>query len=141
MEAAPVCGRCHKVLDNWVGNIMVDNSLYPERISQLQVICKGCTRQLDASGFRKQYHNIWELSWIREAPLLRLAEILQEITQQPEAVSRWEADAIKEVGFLVALTLPYEEARLFLRYLIPNEWDYDGAYLNRLKERFGMHAE
>lgn len=142
MEPAPVCSRCNKALNDWVGNIMVDRNLYgvhPSRISNLCVVCKPCTRELDRSGEGRAYHNFWELRWIKDSPMSYVGGMLQDLLVESKYITKkWDAEAVREIAFLVALTLPYEQGRSFMKYLNPAEWDHDGPYSNRLREAHGL---
>lgn len=63
----PKCEVCNQEIENWSGNVMIlDNLTSDEEIDDLQIWCKPCTNKLDAEGTGKQYHNLWELSWVKE---------------------------------------------------------------------------
>ncbi|AYO30244.1 hypothetical protein D2962_06085 [Biomaibacter acetigenes] len=63
----PKCEECGKILDDWQGNVMVDKKYYPDKIKELVIICKECTKRLDEEKEgRKLWHNIWELRWVKD---------------------------------------------------------------------------
>ena len=86
---APVCLHCNTELNEWKGNVMVKESeMSPGQvISHLEVWCKGCTRELDNAGRGRDYHNLWELSWVKETYFDQLEGLLKSAYNfSPEAV-------------------------------------------------------
>lgn len=59
------CEVCERELENYSANIMVGEWEYPNA-SDVHVICKQCTRNLDSIGIGKVFHNMWELGWLKE---------------------------------------------------------------------------
>ncbi len=104
----PQCERCETVLGDWSGNIMVptdDYLLSPSRIETVMVLCKKCTTSLDKSGKGNQWHNLWELSWIRDHPIHYLGRIL-EAAYSEEPSRRWSYESANKVFGLAAVAHP-----------------------------------
>ena len=95
--ATPSCAICQKNLPDWEGNVMVDGQEYPQRVARLQVVCKECTRKLDASGKRRDYHNIWELRWVREQPLYLISNMVMDVLEGEGAPHQWDREAVEYV--------------------------------------------
>jgi len=60
------CDLCNTPIDNWSGNVMIPKNSTEGTIDDLQIWCKPCTRKMDSAGPGMNYHNLWELNWIRE---------------------------------------------------------------------------
>lgn len=82
--AAPTCEHCGKVLSDWNGNLMVDGSTY--LVKEFIIWCKECTRELDREGIGKRYHNIWELSWIKNGYFQYLRKALDQYGEEEREV-------------------------------------------------------
>jgi hypothetical protein len=136
--AAPQCNHCGKTLYDWVGNIMVDAHEYLEYrvISDLQVICKYCTRRLDQTEKGDRYHNFWELKSIKDEPLIRMGRVLASFINGQKIDLIWGTESAKKLCFLVALTQPYKDAQNLLRYLIAEEANVDGKYVKALDDMY-----
>lgn len=79
------CDVCGKTLDSWIGNIMVPHSeLDGDVIYDLQIWCKPCTKELDSKGVGRRYHNLWELSWLKDGgeELLNASSYAKKFTYQ-----------------------------------------------------------
>ena len=61
-----VCEICNKELKDWSGNVMIPKKTDDETIEDLQIWCKECTVKEDKQGIGHLYHNLWELSWVKE---------------------------------------------------------------------------
>ncbi|MFB6367914.1 hypothetical protein ACFCP7_28595 [Paenibacillus elgii] len=95
--ASPKCVVCEEELSNWSGNIMVHKNHYPDTIDRLVIMCKNCTSELDKRGPGRQWHNLWELSWIKESYLDLEREIFKDLTHEN---SRWTLSALKDFNNL-----------------------------------------
>lgn len=93
----PRCDECNKSLPEWSGNIMVDNTEYPDKIEYIMVWCKECTGKLDRQGAGRQYHNLWELSWVKQGYFDLEKELFDELTS---GRPRWSFDALKRFNRL-----------------------------------------
>ena len=78
--AAPTCEHCGKVLSDWNGNLMVDGSTH--LVKEFFIWCKECTRELDRKGIGHRYHNIWELSWIKNDYFQLLRDALDQVGEE-----------------------------------------------------------
>ncbi|MGE1164509.1 hypothetical protein ACQJ0Y_14670 [Peribacillus simplex] len=94
---SPVCVHCDKELLDWKGNIMVDQNdfLKGRVVKELQVWCFDCTKEMDKKGYGKNYHHIWHLSWIQE-DFFGFVESVLDNSQNPNALVRWERQAVKD---------------------------------------------
>ncbi|GAB4230703.1 MAG: hypothetical protein Kow00121_59420 [Elainellaceae cyanobacterium] len=103
----PKCDRCQKELRDWQGNIMISEQPYHSRqeIKEIGVLCKQCTNQLDATGVGQQFHNIWELSWLKEHPVYYLGSMLTDLVSDDPNWT-WRKDAVHRICSLVAIAHP-----------------------------------
>lgn len=60
------CDVCKSPLNDWRGNVMIPRESFEGEIDDLQIWCKLCTKKLDREGKGRYYHNLWELSWVKE---------------------------------------------------------------------------
>lgn len=104
-EKHPVCEKCDKVLDDWMGNIMVPKSQYPDKIPYIQIWCKKCTVKLDEVGPGRDYHNLWELNWMQDFPE-RVRSIFEDMKYEPE---RWSDESLNKIIELGKLTTRFDE--------------------------------
>jgi hypothetical protein len=81
---APYCEHCGKVLDNWTGNVMVDASTH--LVKEFIIWCKECTRELDRKGYGRRYHNIWELSWVKNGYFELLRDAIDRAGEEEREV-------------------------------------------------------
>ncbi|MBC1800793.1 hypothetical protein [Listeria booriae] len=88
-----VCEICEKEIENYSANIMIRNSEYPNA-SNIFLVCKPCTSFLDSQGTQKgterDFHNIWELQWLKED----FSEFHEQIQKESKEGSRiWGQEA------------------------------------------------
>ncbi|KKI90680.1 hypothetical protein WQ54_19360 [Bacillus sp. SA1-12] len=93
----PRCDECNKPLPNWSGNVMVDGTTYPDNIDFIMIWCKECTGSLDRKGAGRQYHNLWELSWVKQGYFDLEKDLFEELTVGRR---RWSLDALKQFNRL-----------------------------------------
>lgn len=81
----PACVHCEKELSDWSGNVMVSSNemLKVGEISRLEVWCKQCTTKLDKTGYGRDYHNLWELSWVKETYFNQLESLVERMVESP----------------------------------------------------------
>lgn len=108
----PTCSSCGKTLKDWHGNVMVDSATWPERTEWIKIICKDCTGKLDDAGVGQQYHNLWELRWLKDKASLygEIECLLDNVTLPVGHPSRteWSRQALGDVLRLVALSMGAE---------------------------------
>lgn len=94
---SPRCDECNKLLEDWSGNIMVNSTEYPDKVNYLMIWCKQCTIDLDRKGVGGDYHNLWELSWVKQAYFDLEKELFTEILSGHK---NWSIDAINRFNNL-----------------------------------------
>jgi hypothetical protein len=67
---------------------MFDNKV----INSLEVWCKECTGKLDDKGYGRQYHNLWELSWVKEDYFEQLETLIERMAG--ESVYKFSQQAV-----------------------------------------------
>jgi hypothetical protein len=102
----PKCDWCDAELPDWTANIMVNTEVYFKQrtVGRLQVVCKPCTRKLYEQGKSSEWHNLWELRWVRDNLLHLLRGVLGSRTKGAEI--RWSDQAILDFCRLAELRLP-----------------------------------
>lgn len=78
---APVCVHCNTELSNWRGNVMVSKKemFEDKKVQHLQVWCKECTTRLDKNANGRDYHNLWELSWLKETYFEQMESLVNQL--------------------------------------------------------------
>jgi hypothetical protein len=105
----PICDVCSKELQDWIGNIMISSDDYfrqnPSKVESVNVFCKSCTRKMDGNGTGKQWHNLWELLWLKESTIYWLGSLIADLTsEEPRIV--WSQEAVEKVYALAAKAHP-----------------------------------
>ncbi|PHB54582.1 hypothetical protein COE92_14450 [Bacillus wiedmannii] len=91
---APICLHCKKEIENWSGNIMVKHEDMDSGVIQgLEVWCKECTVSLDKKGYGDNYHNLWELSWVKESYFNQLESLIHRMQEQ-EGIYKFSNQAV-----------------------------------------------
>ena len=100
---APECTHCHRLLDDWHGNVMVPNDSYMNRYwNEVTVVCKECSRAMTIAGHGRDLHNVWELRWLKDNTLFYIGSILANLTDR-EPTTKYSREAIEEIYRLAAL--------------------------------------
>ena len=101
----PKCMECHRDLEDWEGNVMVRSSDFGDRqIPEIRIICKQCTNALDSAGSGREWHNLWELRWVKTNPVWCLARALAGFIYDTHP--RWKQAAVEDLCSLVGLAHP-----------------------------------
>ncbi len=93
----PKCDVCKKVLKDWSGNIMIDSKKYHDEIEDFQIWCKECTDKLNSEDVDNLYHNIWELSLVKQGYLEMKLELFGGLKGDK---SKWSLEALKKFNQL-----------------------------------------
>lgn len=109
MPNMPHCEWCNQAIPDWSGNVMVNSDYgHVHEIRDARIICKPCTRRIDATGEGNQWHNYWELDWIKNPDSLYsdLQEILEELVSAVEdpgsTHTRWTRPALNRILPIIA---------------------------------------
>lgn len=91
------CDFCDSVLSDRVGNVVVPVNEWQSSvtITKVQVECKKCARLKEA----KDWHNIWELSWIAKEPLRYAFKIMEGQTsafEREPPTPKYSEDALND---------------------------------------------
>jgi hypothetical protein len=89
------CSRCGVATSS--ANVMVDSDEYFKKgeVNALVVVCKACTRQLDAQGVGKKLHNLWELAWFDDSVLRLMGSVMADLVDGPPR-KKWSKQAVDE---------------------------------------------
>ncbi|PEA53080.1 hypothetical protein CON64_20045 [Bacillus pseudomycoides] len=92
---APVCLQCKKRLQDWKGNVRIKKEeMFDTRVIQsLEIWCKECTTVLDEKGPGREYHNLWELSSVKESYFDQIISLISRM-QEKEGLYRFSEKAI-----------------------------------------------
>ena len=102
----PKCSVCGEELEDWQGNVLVPDSDFEAGIiSKIRVVCKPCTRRLDEKRVGEEWHNIWELHWLKESTIHYLCQVMSSFVDE-RPMFTWEKDAVEAVCRLAALAHP-----------------------------------
>ena len=103
---SPTCVVCEKELPDWQASIMVNNHAYNHEhiIDRLEVICKPCTRAMRGTSDFTKYHNIWELSWVKDRFVHLLGTVLFD--QSSKSDYKWSDEALNDFYRLAVLRFP-----------------------------------
>ncbi|MDW0118731.1 hypothetical protein QTL97_17545 [Sporosarcina thermotolerans] len=101
------CEVCERDLPNYSANIMVGEWEYPNPVTNVFIICKTCTRNLDRlAGVGKLFHNMWELYWLRDNFSEFHQQVLREEAEGSRVWGRAAKDKLNEIGKTLGSTLP-----------------------------------
>ena len=102
----PKCDVCGQELKDWQGNVMIlTNDFQNRTISEIILICKFCTEELDKKGVGQKWHNLWELAWIKRHTIYHLGNVMADlISDQPKW--KWSEPAVEKVYSLAAMAHP-----------------------------------
>ncbi|AWC31880.1 MULTISPECIES: hypothetical protein [Bacillus] len=94
---APICLHCEKELENWRGNVMTkkDEMFSTGVVQGLEIWCKECTSSLDKRGYGTEYHNLWELAWVKETYFDQLESLINQM-QDREGLYRFSNQAVMD---------------------------------------------
>lgn len=105
----PQCNFCGKGLADWTGNIMVPMKDYftgePKVIREVKVVCKACTTHIDGLGEGSEWHNLWELEWIRQHTIRYLGQIISNLLSKDPTVI-WDEAAVDTIYQLAVIAHP-----------------------------------
>ena len=103
---SPTCVVCEKELPDWQASIMVNNQAFTfeQTIDRLEVICKPCSRAMTMEGTPRKYHNIWELSWVKDRFVHLLGTVLFD--QSSKSDYKWSDEALNDFYRLAVLRFP-----------------------------------
>lgn len=95
---SPKCSECERELTDWHGNVMVDdNSFMKYRIDHIFVLCKECTLHLDRTGVGREFHNLWELNWLRTQFFYYIGRAIHDTMSESPVLPKWSKAALNEV--------------------------------------------
>jgi hypothetical protein len=118
MPNAPHCSRCERELFDWQGNVMVDSAPYLEqhRIGHIFLLCKQCTRRIDAeSNGNERFHHLWELQWLEHGFFNWLGSALYNVTAHTG--TQWSRVALLELCRIGAISYPDEMNRFIAGFI------------------------
>jgi hypothetical protein len=74
------------------------------------VTCSECTRACDIAGItaagRLLWHNLWDLTWVKESPIWCLATVADALSTQERNSEKWDHKAVRAAVSLVVLAHP-----------------------------------
>ena len=111
----PMCDVCGKEIRDWEGNIMVPWDEYlpttegepasVRTIRMIKIMCKPCTIQIDRERIGEEWHNLWELSWVKDDTLRYLGIILSNLLSADLGFA-WKPEAVRKVYKLALAAHP-----------------------------------
>jgi hypothetical protein len=90
-----------------------------KKIEEIRVVCKPCTILMDQAGEGQEWHNLWELLWMKEHTLRYLGHMISTLISDEPTIS-WSSGAVDSMFQLAALAHPgLMESDLPTRSIIP----------------------
>lgn len=85
---------------------MVNDDAYTNErvIDRLTVICKPCTRAMRGTPDSIKYHNIWELSWVKDRFVYLLGSLLFDMSSRSNL--KWSDEALDGFYKLAVMRFP-----------------------------------